>query len=386
MADTKPAALLDRPRSVASDGMATHASTAAGPEAGSPPSHDRTARIRRPASPSRASSSAPRRCARCRGRPGSPQPLQQPARRRAAARRGRRGGRARDPRRPAPPPAAQLPRAQRRQRGRELRIGEQATILVEVRSSKLRPTRRRNLTILEAKVADESGPLTRDLVQPGLARRQARARRAAAAPRQARQAGLQGRRPRAPRRPRRRGCPTGLHTTGHRARASRRPRRIKPAAHARVGVAGARPRRATRSSRCRRALRVARAAPGRRRRAGRGPLSRARSRGRGRSRAARLRGAVALPGRARAAPQRSAREPPGRPARAGPASWSQRWLESLPFELTARPAPGDRRDRRRPRAERADAAAADGRGRLGQDGASRSTRCCAPSRAAIRRR
>jgi len=42
----------------------------------------------------------------------------------------------------------------------ELRIGEEATLLVEVRSSRLRRTRRRNLTILEATVADESGPLT----------------------------------------------------------------------------------------------------------------------------------------------------------------------------------------------------------------------------------
>jgi ATP-dependent DNA helicase RecG len=41
----------------------------------------------------------------------------------------------------------------------ELRIGEEATVLVEVRSARLRPTRRRNLTILEATVADESGPV-----------------------------------------------------------------------------------------------------------------------------------------------------------------------------------------------------------------------------------
>jgi len=41
----------------------------------------------------------------------------------------------------------------------ELRIGEQATVLVEVRSTQVRPTRRRNLRILEASVADASGPL-----------------------------------------------------------------------------------------------------------------------------------------------------------------------------------------------------------------------------------
>jgi ATP-dependent DNA helicase RecG len=40
----------------------------------------------------------------------------------------------------------------------ELRIGQEATVEVEVRSVKLRPTRRRRLMIVEATVADESGP------------------------------------------------------------------------------------------------------------------------------------------------------------------------------------------------------------------------------------
>src|SRR3954470_1969297 len=39
-----------------------------------------------------------------------------------------------------------------------LRIGEQATVEVEVRSVRLRRTRRRGLTIVEASVADDSGP------------------------------------------------------------------------------------------------------------------------------------------------------------------------------------------------------------------------------------
>src|SRR5436190_7071042 len=39
----------------------------------------------------------------------------------------------------------------------ELRIGEEATILGEVRSVRVRPTRRRNLRIVEAAVADASG-------------------------------------------------------------------------------------------------------------------------------------------------------------------------------------------------------------------------------------
>src|SRR5215211_7099767 len=41
----------------------------------------------------------------------------------------------------------------------ELRIGEEATVLVEVRSIRVRPTRRRGLRIVEASVADETGPL-----------------------------------------------------------------------------------------------------------------------------------------------------------------------------------------------------------------------------------
>lgn len=41
----------------------------------------------------------------------------------------------------------------------ELRPGERATLLVEVRASRLRPTRRRNLRIVEATVADESGTM-----------------------------------------------------------------------------------------------------------------------------------------------------------------------------------------------------------------------------------
>jgi ATP-dependent DNA helicase RecG len=41
----------------------------------------------------------------------------------------------------------------------ELRLGEEATVIAEVRSARVRPTRRRNLRILEATVADSSGPL-----------------------------------------------------------------------------------------------------------------------------------------------------------------------------------------------------------------------------------
>ena len=41
----------------------------------------------------------------------------------------------------------------------ELRIGEEATVMVSVRSARVRPTRRRNLRLVEAAVADDSGPM-----------------------------------------------------------------------------------------------------------------------------------------------------------------------------------------------------------------------------------
>jgi ATP-dependent DNA helicase RecG len=41
----------------------------------------------------------------------------------------------------------------------DLRIGEDATVMVEVKSARVRPTRRRRLRILEASVADASGPM-----------------------------------------------------------------------------------------------------------------------------------------------------------------------------------------------------------------------------------
>src|SRR5215212_1740751 len=41
----------------------------------------------------------------------------------------------------------------------ELAIGEEATVAVRVRNCRVRPTRRRRLTILECQVADDTGPL-----------------------------------------------------------------------------------------------------------------------------------------------------------------------------------------------------------------------------------
>ncbi len=48
---------------------------------------------------------------------------------------------------------------ERRRRVAELAIGEEATVAVTVRSCRVRPTRRRRLKLLECQVADESGPM-----------------------------------------------------------------------------------------------------------------------------------------------------------------------------------------------------------------------------------
>ncbi|MFL5871336.1 MAG: ATP-dependent DNA helicase RecG [Solirubrobacterales bacterium] len=56
-----------------------------------------------------------------------------------------------------------VPRGHRDQSGirevADLRIGEEATVQVTVRSARVRPTRRRNLRLVEASVADASGPM-----------------------------------------------------------------------------------------------------------------------------------------------------------------------------------------------------------------------------------
>ena len=60
----------------------------------------------------------------------------------------------------------------------DLRLGEEATVMVEVRSARLRRTRRRGLTIVEATIADASGsigatwfnqPWLVDRLRPGVA-------------------------------------------------------------------------------------------------------------------------------------------------------------------------------------------------------------------------
>ena len=100
---------------------------------------------------------------------------------------------------------------------------------------------------------------------------------------------------------------------------------------------------------------------------------------------ARLRRAARAPARARAPGGRAGGARRDGAARR-PASCSQRYREVLPFTLTERAGAGDRRDRRRSRADDADAAAAAGRRRLWEDGGRALRRSCAPSRPAARAR
>ena len=172
----------------------------------------------------------------------------------------------------------------------ELRLGEEATVEVEVIRAKVRPTRRRRLTILEADVRDASGQVKAIWFNRAWLADRLAARHAALPARQAREARLQRRRARVPRLIARR----GLHTTGivpvHPASERLRPQRIREwvwqaipqARHAVEPIPG----------RLRRELRLAGAAG----RAGRLALPCGRARRRGGAGAPRLRGALPLPG------------------------------------------------------------------------------------------
>ena len=112
----------------------------------------------------------------------------EPARRAGvAARQGRQGARRarhRDRRRPAraPAPRAPRPRATRAGRGRARRGGGGAPSRSTVRSVTVRPMRNRRRKRVEARVADESGPMVAVWFnQPWLARQLGRGRRRAAA-------------------------------------------------------------------------------------------------------------------------------------------------------------------------------------------------------------
>ena len=139
-------------------------------------------------------------------------------------------------------------------------------------------------------------------------------------------------------------------------------------------------------SRCRRRCGWPSELPDRAGRAVRRALPRERGRRAAGAPPARLRGAAPAPargGRAGGAPGGEARK--ARPL-AARGVVVDRWRWSLPFELTGGPGDGDGGDRRRPRPGAADAAAADGRGGQRARPWSRWRRCCAPSRTAPRQR
>ena len=232
-------------------------------------------------------------------------------------------------------------------------------------SAKLRPTRRRRLTILEAEVFDATGKAKAvwfnrawlaDRLLPG-ARLLLRGKLEKRGFNVAEHEFLGGESTRAP---------AGLHTTGvvpvHPASERLRPQRIREwvwqtipmARHAVEPIPG----------RLRRELRMAGAAdctdglalPG------------GRARRRGRPRAPRLRGALPLPGGPGLAPRPAGLRSKGHRAARARRARSAAWLGLAPFELTGDQRRAIERDRRRPRPGPADAAAADGRGGLRQDG------------------
>ena len=257
----------------------------------------------------------------------------------------------------------------------ELSPGETATVVVEVRSIASRPVRRRGMRpLVEAVVADETGTMKATFFnQPWLERKYRPGHAAAAAGQVRGPQPLPRAVPRADRRGGRRRRLGGRHLPGHRGPV------VDPDPRARARVArrragGAR----AAAGAAARARRAARPPGGARRRALRRP--------RGRPAAAGLRRAAAAPDRAAAAPRAPARGLARDAARA--AGRADRALAGRLAAVRAdrRPAQGDGGRRRRPHARPADAAAADGRGRLRQDRRRASTRCCARSSRAPRPR
>ena len=200
------------------------------------------------------------------------------------------------PRRPAPAHPARLPGPRRPGWAGRPEAGRGGDGGGRGRRAKLRPTRRRRLTILEADVCDASGKAKAvwfnrawlaDRLQPGTACCCAASSRSAASTSPSTSSWTRGARP------------AGLHTTGHRPGPPGE-RAAAPAADPRVGLAGdpaGAPRGRADPGRLRRELRMAGAADSLV--ASHFPAGRARRRGR--PGAPRLRGALPLPGGARLA-------------------------------------------------------------------------------------
>ena len=208
-----------------------------------------------------------------------------------------------------------------------------------MRSARLRPTRRRGLVIVEATVADESGPAKAVWFNQAWLVERLQAGTRLLAVRKARPLGLSGRGARVPAGGRWDGAgrsgggPPGPPHDRHRPGPSRLRAAARPAA-SRVGVAGA----AAGAPRARAAAGGASRPPpsgGRRRCAGDRPLPGQPRRGRAGPRSARLRGALPAPGGARRAPPGPPGEPAGHRPRSRLASWSHAGSSRCPSSSPA---------------------------------------------------
>ena len=238
----------------------------------------------------------------------------------------------------------------------ELALEETATVIAEVRSITSRSVRRRGMKpLVEAVVADATGHDEGDVLQPAVARAQVPAGDAAAAAGQV--PGPQPLPRLVPRADRRGGrqlgdematypATDGLSSTQILALA----RQWRGAAFETLEPLPAR-------------LRAIERLPDRAAALDRRPLRRPR----GRAPPARVRGADAAPDRAAAPPRPPPRGRARRAARAARGADAPLARRLAAVHAHRRPAPRDGDGRRRPRARPPDAAAADGRGRLGQD-------------------
>ena len=238
--------------------------------------------------------------------------------------------------------------------------------MVDVRSARVRPTRRRNLRLVEAAVADDSGPMkavwfnqaylaerlrpgTRLLLNGKLDRSGFRV-----ATHEIVSGGV--------------GPASGLHTTGivpvHNATRELSAKRLREWIWQAVERAGDAIEPLPAELRARRGL------GGRGRRAALRPLPGVARAGRCGARQARLRGALPAPGGARRPPRSAPRLAPGDRLRARGRA-GRGLARGAAVRADRRPAARVRGDRRRPRRRAADAAAPDGRRRLGQDGGRR---------------
>ena len=224
--------------------------------------------------------------------------------------------------------------------------------------------------MVSVKVGDDSGARARHLVQPALGGGQARPREpACCSPASAPSKGFAVNEweMASCRRARRRASERGRSSDRAGPGPSRPPRTCAGAADPRLGRAGGRAWRRTRSRGCRRELRARRglAGVGDAIRVGHFPDDAEEARGGacGGS-ASKSSSSTRRCWRPASARHRTARPAPrfGKPGELG-----RPLARVAALRADRRPAAGLRRDRRRPRLRRADAAAADGRGRLGQD-------------------